>query len=61
MAYVCGLSPAEIVGWNPNGGMDICCECCALSGIGICDGPITRPEESNRLWGDVVCEQKPGE
>ena len=23
-AYVCGRSPAEIVGSNPTGGMDIC-------------------------------------
>jgi len=26
------------------------CECCALSGWGLCDGPITRPEESYRVW-----------
>jgi len=24
MAYVCGRSPAEVVGWNPTGGMDGC-------------------------------------
>ena len=23
-AYVCGRSPAEIVGSNPTGGMDVC-------------------------------------
>ena len=30
--------------------MFICCECCVLSGRGLCDGLITRPEESYRLW-----------
>ena len=25
-------------------------ECCVLSGRGLCDGPITRPEESYRVW-----------
>jgi hypothetical protein len=27
-----------------------------LSGRGLCDGPITRPEESYRLWCVVVCD-----
>ena len=27
-----------------------------LSGRGHCDGPITRPEESYRLWCVVVCD-----
>ena len=27
-----------------------CCECCVLSGRGLCDGLITRPEESCRVW-----------
>jgi hypothetical protein len=26
------------------------CEYCMLSGRGLCDGPITRPEESYRVW-----------
>ena len=26
--------------------MSVCCECCVLSGRGLCDGLITRPEES---------------
>jgi len=30
--------------------MSVCRECCVLSGRGLCDGLITRPEESNRLW-----------
>ena len=50
-ALVCGLSPADIVGSNPAGGgwMFVCCECCVLSGRGLCDGLITRPEEAYRL------------
>jgi hypothetical protein len=55
-AWVCCRSPAEIVGSNPTGGMDVCCECCVLSGRDLCDGLITRPEESYRLWCIVVCD-----
>jgi hypothetical protein len=33
----------------------VCCECCVLSGRGLCDGLITRPEESYRLRWGVVC------
>jgi len=36
--------------------MSACCECCVLSGRGLCDGLITRPEESYRLWCVVVCD-----
>ena len=36
--------------------MFVCCECCVLSGRGLCDEPITRPEESYRLWCVVVCD-----
>jgi len=32
----------------------VCCECCVLPGRGLCDGLITRPEESYRLWRVVV-------
>jgi hypothetical protein len=32
------------------------CECCVLSGRGLCDGPITRPEESYRLCCVTVCD-----
>jgi len=43
------------MGTNPNGGMDVVrCECCVLSGRGLCDELITRPEESYRLWCVVV-------
>jgi hypothetical protein len=31
--------------------MDVCRDCCVLSGRGLCDGPIPRPEES---CGSVV-------
>jgi len=44
---VCDRSPAEIVGSNPaRGGMFVCCECCVLSGRGLCDELITHPEKS---------------
>ena len=36
--------------------MFVCCECCVLSGRGLCDGLITRPEEYYRLWCVVVCD-----
>ena len=32
------------------------CECCVMSGRGLCDGLITRPEKSYRLWCVVVCD-----
>ena len=55
-ALVCVRSPAEIVGSNPTEGMDVCCECCVLSGRGLCDKLITRPKESYRLCCVVVCD-----
>jgi len=36
--------------------MDVCCECCVLSGRGICDTLITHPDESYRLCCVVVCD-----
>jgi hypothetical protein len=36
--------------------MSVCCECCVLSGRGLCDELITSPEESYRLWCVVVCD-----
>ena len=36
--------------------MSVCCECCVLSGRGLCDGLITRPEGSHRLWCVAVCD-----
>jgi hypothetical protein len=35
--------------------MSVCCECCVLSGRGLCDELITRPDESYRLWCVAVC------
>ena len=55
-AWVCGRSPAGIVGSNPTGGMDFYHVYCVLSGSGLCDEPITRPEESYRLWCVVMCD-----
>ena len=42
----------------PGAWVFFCCECCVLSGRGLCDGLITRPEESYRLWRVVVCDQE---
>ena len=36
--------------------MFVFCECCVLSGRGLCDELITRPEESYRLWCVVMCD-----
>jgi len=59
----CGLrsrsaaaSLPEIVGSNPAENRDVFCECCVLSGRGLCDEQITRPEESYQLWCFVVCD-----
>jgi hypothetical protein len=40
----------------PEAWMFVCCECCVLSGRGLCDELITRPEESYRLWYVVMCD-----
>jgi len=42
----------------PGAWMFVCFECCVLSGRGLCDELITRPEESYRLWCVVVCDQE---
>jgi len=36
--------------------MFVCCECCVLSGRGLCDELITRLEGFYRLWCVVVCD-----
>ena len=36
--------------------MFVCFGCCVLSGRGLYDELITRPEESYRLWCVVVCD-----
>jgi hypothetical protein len=50
----CGSAAVRLLGLRvrvpPESWMSFSCECCALSGIGLCDGPITRPEESYRAW-----------
>ena len=51
---VYGRSRAEIAGSNPAGGMDGFR--CVLSGRGVCDGLVTHPEESYRLWCVLVCD-----
>jgi hypothetical protein len=38
--------------------MSVCCECYVSSNRGLCDGLITRPGESYRLWHVVVCDQE---
>ena len=42
----------------PGAWMFVCCACCMLSGRGLCDGLITRPGESYRLWRVFVCDQE---
>ena len=59
-AWVCGRSLSGVAGSNTAGAwMSICCECCVLSGTGLCDGLITRPEESYRLWCVSECNREP--
>ena len=41
----------------PGAWMFVCCECCVLSGRGLCDGLIIRSEESYRMWRVAVCDQ----
>ena len=36
--------------------MFVCCECCVVSGRGLCDELITHPEEYYWLWCVVVCD-----
>jgi hypothetical protein len=52
---VCDRSLAGIAGSNPVGvWMFVCCDCCVLSGKGLCDGPIPPPGDSYRL---CVCHR----
>jgi len=44
------------VGSNPTGVMDVCFECFVLSGRGLCDALIRRPEESYRMCCVAVCD-----
>jgi len=36
--------------------MSVCCECCVLSGRGLCNELITHPEEPYWLWCVVLCD-----
>ena len=40
----------------PGAWIFVYCECRVLSGRGLCDELITRPEECYRLWCVVVCD-----
>ena len=44
------------VRFPPGAWIFVCCECRVLSGRGLCDELITRPEESYRLCCVVVCD-----
>ena len=46
LKLLCLYSPES----PPGTWMSVSCECCVLSGRGLCVGLITRPEESYRLW-----------
>jgi hypothetical protein len=50
----------------PGAWMSVSCECCVLSGTGLCDGPIPRPEKSYRVsvcvcvcHSTIKCNKKP--
>jgi len=40
----------------PGPWMSVYCDCCVLSGRGLCDELITRLQRSYRLWCVVVCD-----
>jgi hypothetical protein len=43
----------------PEAWMSVSCECCVLSGRGLCDELVPRPEESYRLWCvSNVCDRE---
>jgi len=48
--WVCIRSLVGVAVSNPAGSMDVCCECCVLSGGGLSVGLITRTEEYYRVW-----------
>jgi len=49
-----GSAAAHLMGLRfrilPGACMPLTCECCFLLSRGLCDGPITRPEKSCRMW-----------
>jgi hypothetical protein len=62
-AQVCGRLVAGITGSNPDEGMDVCLLCLyvvlSCVGRGLCDGLITRPEESYRVSVCVGDQETP--
>ena len=40
----------------PGAWMFVCCDCCVLSGRGLCNAWMMHPEESYWLWCVVVCD-----
>jgi hypothetical protein len=61
VADLSGRLVAGIVGSNPARGMDVCLLCLyvvmSYVGRGLCDGLITRPEESYHVY-NCVCDQE---
>ena len=57
-----GSAAARLLGlWvriSPEAWMSVSCKCCVLSGIGLCNAPITRQEESYRVWCVWVWSRK---
>ena len=59
MSYIMPAAAHLLKSWvriPPGEWIFVCCECLVLSGRGLCDELITRPEESYRLWCVVVCD-----
>jgi hypothetical protein len=42
----------------PMAWMSLSCECCVLSGRGLCDELVPRPEESYRVWCVYQCDRE---
>jgi hypothetical protein len=45
-----GENPGQKKKIPPGAWMSVCCVCFVLSGRGLCDELVPRPEESYRLW-----------
>ena len=57
MSYIYGAPILDVSRSHTTGAwIFVCCECRVLSGRGLCDELITRPEESYRLWCVVECD-----
>jgi hypothetical protein len=61
---VCGYLAAGIAGSIPARDMDVCLLCLyvvlSCVGTGLCDGPITRLEESYRVYNCTCYHRNPG-